>query len=1279
MQTINTFSKGMNTDTDLSIIGKDQYLYAENFRLFTESVNTTGSLENVTGNTFLSSLQDYIDGFYICGYCTIRDELYLFITTNTSSTPSGGNSKIVKVIFNSAGTDTSSISFIYDDAMSSDGSRLNFSTANRIKAVGRYESDTIKKVYWVDGYNNIRFANVANDLTFYPVNRFEIIPNFNLSTPSFESFTTGTLTSSKVQYAYQMYNLNGGETVFSPASSLISISETSGQTGSNKTFKGSDKDINTGKGVRLSIQAPSGFNRIRVVSIKYNEYNGIPTINIIADQNISTNPDLTYFIDSGNNYLGSYTYEEFAVIGNNIFVASEIETKNDYLFAANISQTDWDVDFDARAYRFGPNGGTIITSIDGVSDEITFNINDLTTGTVTIPVTHDCYNKYNNHIPSYEGVNYNEGFKYQGDATTIGGQGLNVKYSFTGSVFNNPFQEVCIDSSGNTDIYDNNTDYSNVITETQYVGYQRDEVYRFGIVFFNNKGQASTVKWIGDIRIPNLIDNPYLAYSNGSGGIFTQPQGIVFEIDATSVVAQGAKYYRIVRCERKTDDRSILAEGLVGTINVTTLGSPAVNYYSRSANGAAYRRTVDSYTGGNINTDNTILEFSSPEVNFNKNIEYRSGDIIEAIGYMGTVATTQVSLTSGPTNRCGVIRKYKTVVPLTLTDRTYKNVTYSKICQFFNELVPIGTEWLNTYNKYYEDIQTTNKFFNEVRAYTIGTYENSPGPGGTTMIARIDSSFPSSANINSRPLLCYYKRPINDSQYGGASYQARLNNYYIACGPLEVVHIYAPDSEVTTVYGGDSYTGMFDYLRKVTMQNSYGNTTAYQEINYFPVESSINLRFRGEVAYSKLSGSNDTKLLLNEYAGTYTAQWSGALQSIKLNQVYDLYQYNSVYSQQNNSVKYFPKSDTVTSNYHNYDTRVLASDKKINGELSDSWTKFRLDNFIDVDSTYGEITTLKTYKNNLYFWQPEAYGVLSVNTRSLISDNNTSQLVLGTGGILDRYDYISNVTGCSYRFSVVAGINGLYWIDLKNKGVYRYNGQEEPISKIKGFNSLIKDMSSVTLPDSISCYDSKNNDILMTIYHNGGLKVLSYNEVLDSVNGVYTFIPLQFIETNNTNYISSGTSASGYRTYIHNIGNKGEFYGYSNPSKISLVVNDNYQETKTFDMLEYHSTSNIGGTNYLSDTFSSIRVYNDYQNSDYQTLTLNSNIIRKERGFKIAIPRNIVSNSSDIFNPINLDATRVFKERMRDKYIVVDLIYTNQTTRDFNVPYIITDYRVSKR
>jgi hypothetical protein len=54
---------------------------------------------------------------------------------------------------------------------------------------------------------------------------------------------------------------------------------------------------------------------------------------------------------------------------------------------------------------------------------------------------------------------------------------------------------------------------------------------------------------------------------------------------------------------------------------------------------------------------------------------------------------------------------------------------------------------------------------------------------------------------------------------------------------------------------------------------------------------------------------------------------------------------------------------------------------------------------------------LRTFHNDLVFWQEEAAGVLSVNERTTITDDSNMPLILGTGGVLSRYDYFNSLNG----------------------------------------------------------------------------------------------------------------------------------------------------------------------------------------------------------------------------------------------------------------------------
>jgi hypothetical protein len=202
-----------------------------------------------------------------------------------------------------------------------------------------------------------------------------------------------------------------------------------------------------------------------------------------------------------------------------------------------------------------------------------------------------------------------------------------------------------------------------------------------------------------------------------------------------------------------------------------------------------------------------------------------------------------------------------------------------------------------------------------------------------------------------------------------------------------------------------------------------------------------------------------------------------------------------------------------------------------------------------------------------------------------------------------------------------------------------------------------------------------------------------YNDMLQVFTGFYDFIPTMYIER-PSNYLTSSTLTD---LYLHNTGNYGEYYkdlyntSSVRESKILIPVNKDFYYTKVFDNLRFSTTSiDDDGINRfydstgVYDTFDKLRVYNDYQNSDFVVLdTINTDISRREREWTLSLPRNAVSlsetTSPNIFDSTNLNTTRLFRERIRGKYIILELVYNNLEGYKFNCPYVITKYRKSKR
>ena len=397
-----------------------------------------------------------------------------------------------------------------------------------------------------------------------------------------------------------------------------------------------------------------------------------------------------------------------------------------------------------------------------------------------------------------------------------------------------------------------------------------------------------------------------------------------------------------------------------------------------------------------------------------------------------------------------------------------------------------------------------------------------------------------------------------------------------------------------------------------------------------------------------------------------------------------MYLYNNAYSQVN-TVKSFISEPITWTEEEVYDTRIKSSQSKINGEISDSWLDFLVNDFIDIDTKYGPINNIKEFNNKLLYWQDNAFGAASVNPRSLVSDGDIGALVLGTGGVLERYDNISTVVGNTNKQGITQTMLGLYWIDNSLKEIYKYSDSLQPLATIKGMKSYI---NGLTITDVKTGFNKKYNELLLTIKAGNSTDTLVYSENEAVFSSFYDIDADFYIQTdNNTSYIEDGTNSP----YVLDAGDRSTFNDTIYESTLSVLVNDKYPVTKVFDNIIMSTTvKSIIGRDQFDDTFNYIRVYNDYQNSDWRTLIYKTVVAdvdlayeRRDRDFTLAIPRTAMNEDMDtnpnIFDDDNLDVTQTFKERIRDKYAMVEFKYSNTDGYSFSVPYIRIKYRTSIR
>jgi hypothetical protein len=1405
---VNTFTDGMNKDVDKSMFSNKSYVDAQNFRMITSKGLSTGALETIKGNKLIDTLATANQ--QIIGSCELRDKIILFTTDNTTAVPIAGRSMILSL---EVDLETESldgvISILYDDSLNTDGSYLLFSTANPIKAIGKYETPNIQKVYWTDGFNNLRYCNIAKNLTtdgtiyvvnnYMAVDKFEFLPKFDMSKPVLNSIVSGNVQTGVAQYSYQLYQLNGSETAFSVPSDIIHVTSDNDSMTNTLYYTGDKEPISSGKGFKIQIDNTGviGFDRLRLVRIYYSTLNALPVITICSEIEILTTGGIVYATDTGDT-LGELTIDEFNISSTELFSCKDIATKDNILFTSNITKTEFDVDFDCRAVRFrnyvdpitgvtlhsgitydinadvtqyatvtnparddtlivtipdfssyvGLAPGNYITNVNSVSytgagtvatghyldslsaqqgftiisdhylityvsfsgDTLTFTIQDtfadivtdfiewdtifanpVTLSLVTVdydweeytaiiesivydgatPLTID--NSFSNwdseYLEDHDGINEfnntdNDGvssktFKYQADGGTVGAEGKNIKIDFhTESMIvdvcgaNIPYTFYCT-TTGSSD-----ASYSNFASpyKSGKLSWQRDEVYRLFVVFTNDRGQNSFPKWICDLRMPSYYDtvSGVREISDYDAGTDKVSTNVLFPRIQFKSLPAGITSAQIYRVQRERKDRFVVTQGFVIPSQLSAL---------------VYRPGTAATS--NV-ASNKLIKLVSPEILINKNVTKGANDFLQ---YITNYSSSHTEEQVGPFGT-GLIHKCL----------NNSNITYS-----VNNKTDIDESISIIPNK--ESIYLNSKDYKNYNN-NLGAYAREDGSYGCSglLITYENANF----NINATThCVVNYKANVYGSQYGGHTYEDRLQNISIPCSDLiSTANVYHE------VRGGDTYINYFDVasmLADLGVSSVWDDTL--NETLYVVLESSINIDLEhSESAPHRVWGRNSGNgspgdiYLMQEFSGTHV-DTQGVLM---YNQVDNLYQYNTVYSQQG-TVKYAIANPSDKILETEFDCMIKASNKKVNGELSDSWTRFGINEFIEVDSIYGPANAITNFNDKLLFYQDKAFGLLAVNDRSLVNDNASAQLVLGTGGVLDRYDYISTRVGCMDKFSVVSSMSGVFWYDRLTKSLYKYANNLSNLTKTKYMQSYM----NTTLDNdfiSIAHADSNNDEILFTFFNESATNgfTLSFNEPVDTFVSFYSFVPTiyipykhRYLTTTNSYYCGSDFDRNCLFLHDSDTWDRCYFWALTDSdvtkyvdSTIEVLFNPEYPHTKVFDNLFYNSNTYSTVGDIFADTFDSVQCYNDYQNTGAVSLVHKTNLERRERGWTLVVPRNIVnaniSTNPNIFTAV--DSTQLFKERMRDKYLIAYFTYENDGTYDrFIVNNIGLKYRVSYR
>lgn len=638
--------------TNVKVIKNGQFIYIIPLDSTLTSVSGTLGLDVNNGDYHVEPQT----GLKIIGWGTLRDEVIVFTTNETSSTPSSAGqiwkfsyNPITKTIDNIGANNTLSIKdhLIYNNL-------LNLSTHWHIgtEVIGHYENSKIGRVYFTDEYNNLRSFNALDpDLMGVSTGQFNIAESINFSMPVVTGVnSTGTLPNgASVQYAYRLFSAGGRISGVSPVTNPIPLGDfdPSVNTKGNRAYEANGTTSTTGgKAVTLDISnIDPEFNYIELIAI-ITPNTGIKEIYKFDEVVIPADGNITV-VHSDRGLDIPITPLEFAQLTRSFKRCKTITVKDKRLIAGNVDVIDTSLDgFDTRVYRFNNSRSCFLD--DKESPTVTLTApNPVYTN---VPEEHDAINIYN--ATPDDDLTAVEKYKYQQDGVTLGGSGKNISYKFTtqditlratlsgktiptgntspASTYltgNGEYNTKAVNRNSQTpvngaqllngEIRGAANEFQNFLSPTMtgaFTGLARGEVYRFGIAFFDLEGNPYNTKWIGDIKVPEAYekvgnDYPYSITGDAITDEYSSPVigrsiGIEFTIDVSDI-QDNVSGYEIVRVKREEKDKTRLGTGIWN--NFTNAPVSSRRKYA-PVNGSYAKDIFGNYSWINTSTTNKSVD-----------------------------------------------------------------------------------------------------------------------------------------------------------------------------------------------------------------------------------------------------------------------------------------------------------------------------------------------------------------------------------------------------------------------------------------------------------------------------------------------------------------------------------------------------------------------------------------------------------------------------------------------------------------------------------------------
>lgn len=1243
--------KGMQRDLSVSKFNPE-YAY-ENYNIRITSRGNKGSLLSVTNERGTKVIPSSDLGGTFLGGTTLNNYLILFTINKIN-----GNSEIIRYNFSQNPIERVVLF----------SGNIGFNINNPIEALPLYETDTIQKVYWVDGINQPRVINILKVYNSTTISQIEFSPNLPNTVSNIDvkkdANGNGTFSGGSLQYAYSYYIKNGSETSIINTSSLVypSIGERacSPEESSTDSFNISISDI------------PTGFDFIRLYSIMRTSEGATPTVKKVIDLSIKNTKTIAY-TDSGR--LGEILDPTVLLyIGGSTLYPNTLSSKDNTLFLGNYTVDK-------------------LSKLTVDTKDISITLSDKTIDNI-LPSGYLGYRHKNQLQLSSKDIKYFRASNYyrfgfqvcsktgewsdpifikdfqipaEGRPSHTWGQPTQITYPV---VHINLAQPLIEDLVAKGYLYirplavfpsssDRTVVAQGILCPTLYSAEEKNYISSW---FTRQKLLSSGVEILNSTLI---IGNSYSGKEFRHNNRLPVPGKSSAEVQCATdytVTNDIVSFYSPETTFGYLQDLTnrSLSLNIVGTSNIENTSYA----YDLQADTLFHSNSRVLVNPTGINSDNRCLGLTDVWFDYALKWVPESPTDPEALSdkmykYLVFPWHRKGSLNNCPISEQGRIRKsilkYKKLSNLVFGGKTYyfkSPLSYSITDPSFFEQetsgwAPITGETEKKYLGDYDKVLTPKDPYDIYLIDGGGGTEgltiikqpklNPDGPTPSTGIDPIPIRFRSTSHhvikfLNGKTLPRYSGGPLEggadpfentqyingsnaaptrggyllvgdlvqivdkDILFGGTSLDALKNNKWLVVGDTQAMIAAHPITLIASE--GDTYHQRFDCLK--TYPYSLEELNAVTDLFSCMCETYINIDGR----YDRNRGAvNNLSIFPRNF-----------------NLI------NKGYNQENN----FFSSRIIDQDSTSFKNSIIWSRQKALGEDVDTWANISTVSNLDLDGEFGKVTSIKKLGNDIFSFQDRAISKILFNSRVQVQTSESVPIEISNSYKVDGKIYLSNVTGCQNKWSIVTTTTGLYFIDNLTNSLYRFDGQQlDPLSDKLGFRTFIEDQNSneewvsTTQNNFRGFYDSTNGDV----YFINKSYCLGYSELLNQFTSFYSYekSPYMF------NMLGSFYSIDPDNTFIwkHENGDYNTFYNAYKPYSISIIGNPDFQLDKIYTNLDYRADVFLTDSNTLveNETFTKFSIEDTYQKVAIDLLykpNNMSNIKRRFRTWRIQIPRSTI-------------------------------------------------------